>query len=236
MNHEGVDVKDLTIRFGRTTAIDQLSFSLTAGTSVALIGRNGAGKSTTLRVLAGVLPPNAGEVMLNGINIVKDPIAARFEVGYCPDVGGLIPRATLWEHLELSATIRGLDTSWQGRAQELIAAFDLTGAADRITAEFSHGMSRRSAVILAALHQPKVLLLDEPFDGVDPLGVDATMDVIAQAEASGSTVIVSTHLLPLAVAACSRALVLANGHITSDGPTSELAGLAGEQVYRRLLT
>jgi ABC-2 type transport system ATP-binding protein len=174
--------------------------------------------------------------MLNGINIVKDPIAARFEVGYCPDVGGLIPRATLWEHLELSATIRGLDTSWQGRAQELIAAFDLTGAADRITAEFSHGMSRRSAVILAALHQPKVLLLDEPFDGVDPLGVDATMDVIAQAEASGSTVIVSTHLLPLAVAACSRALVLANGHITSDGPTSELAGLEGEQVYRRLLT
>jgi ABC-2 type transport system ATP-binding protein len=236
MNHEGVDVKDLTIRFGRTTAIDQLSFSLTAGTSVALIGRNGAGKSTTLRVLAGVLPPNAGEVMLNGINIVNDPIAARFEVGYCPDVGGLIPRATLWEHLELSATIRGLDTSWQGRAQELIEAFDLTGAADRITAEFSHGMSRRSAVILAALHQPKVLLLDEPFDGVDPLGVDATMDVIAQAEASGSTVIVSTHLLPLAVAACSRALVLANGHITSDGPTSELAGLEGEQVYRRLLT
>ena len=236
MSHEGVDVKDLTIRFGRTTAIDQLSFSLTAGTSVALIGRNGAGKSTTLRVLAGVLPPNAGEVMLNGINIVKDPIAARFAVGYCPDVGGLIPRATLWEHLELSATIRGMDTSWQERAQELLAAFDLTGAADRITAEFSHGMSRRSAVILAALHQPKVLLLDEPFDGVDPLGVDATMDVIAQAEASGSTVIVSTHMLPLAVAACSRALVLANGHIISDGPTSELAGLEGEQVYRRLLT
>ena len=236
MSHEGVDVKDLTIRFGRTTAIDQLSFSLTAGTSVALIGRNGAGKSTTLRVLAGVLPPNAGEVMLNGINIVKDPIAARFEAGYCPDVGGLIPRATLWEHLELSATIRGMDTSWQERAQDLLAAFDLTGAADRMTAEFSHGMSRRSAVILAALHQPKVLLLDEPFDGVDPLGVDATMDVIAQAEASGSTVIVSTHMLPLAVAACSRALVLANGHITSDGPTSELAGLEGEQVYRRLLT
>jgi len=132
----GIEVSDLTISFGRTIALNHLSLTIEKSSSVALIGRNGAGKSTTLRVLSGVLPPTSGEIFLNGINVVKDPTAARFEVGYCPDVGGLIPRASLWEHLELSATIRGLDPSWRNRAKDLLNSFDLTGAADRITAEY----------------------------------------------------------------------------------------------------
>ena len=187
-------------------------------------------------MLGGVLPPTSGTVVVDGIDAARDPSSARASVGYCPDVGGLIPRATIWEHLELSATMRSLGPDWRHRATDLLTAFDLLGAADRITADFSHGMSRRTGVVLAALHRPPVLLLDEPFDGVDPLGVEATMAVIDDLVAGGSTVIVSTHLLPLAVQACSRAVVLAGGRVVSDGPSTELAGVSGAEVYRALLT
>ncbi len=166
--------QDLVVDFGAVRAVGGFDLSVAAGASVALVGRNGAGKSTTMRVLAGVLPPSAGRVEVTGIDAAHDPAAVRAAVGYCPDVGGLIPRATPWEHLQLSARLRGM-RNWQDRAQELLERFDLEGAADRVTAGFSHGMSRRLSVMLAAFHEPRLLLLDEPFDGVDPLGVDATL-------------------------------------------------------------
>jgi ABC-2 type transport system ATP-binding protein len=187
-----VVVRDLTVRFGAVAAVSGLDLTLPASASVALIGRNGAGKSTTLRVLAGVLPPTSGTVLIAGIDGVQDPSSVKSRVGYCPDVGGLIPRATAWEHLQLAATLRGLDASWRERAADLLERFDLTGVADRITSSFSHGMGRRMSVVLAAFHSPDVLLLDEPFDGVDPLGVEATMQVIRELRLQGSAVLVST--------------------------------------------
>ena len=232
----GIDLTSLVVRFGRHLAVDDVSLRIERGRSVALIGRNGAGKSTTLRVLGGILPPTSGSVLVDGIDAASDPSAARAAVGYCPDVGGLIPRATIWEHLELSATMRGLGSDWRSRAHDLLRDFDLLEAADRITADFSHGMSRRTGVVLAALHRPRVLLLDEPFDGVDPLGVDATMQVIEDLVAQGSTIVISTHLLPLAVQACDRAVVLSNGKVVSDGPSSILTGAMGADTYRSLLS
>ena len=101
-------------------------------------------------------------------------------MGYCPDVGGLVPRATPWEHLQLSARLRRL-SNWEDRARDLLERFELGDVAHRVTTGFSHGMGRRLSVCLAALHEPEVLLLDEPFDGVDPIGVDATFDVINDA-------------------------------------------------------
>jgi ABC-2 type transport system ATP-binding protein len=231
-----VVVRDLTVRFGAVEAVSGLDLTLPASASVALIGRNGAGKSTTLRVLAGVLPPTSGSVVIAGIDGVRDPSAAKSRVGYCPDVGGLIPRATAWEHLQLAATLRGLDASWRERAADLLERFDLTGVADRITSSFSHGMGRRMSVVLAAFHSPDVLLLDEPFDGVDPLGVEATMQVIQELRLQGSAVLVSTHLLELAVQACEEAVVLHRGAVVSATPATELAGLAGAARYRSLLS
>jgi ABC-2 type transport system ATP-binding protein len=231
-----VVVRDLTVRFGAVEAVSGLDLTLPASASVALIGRNGAGKSTTLRVLAGVLPPTSGSVVIAGIDGVRDPSAAKSRVGYCPDVGGLIPRATAWEHLQLAATLRGLDASWRERAADLLERFDLTGVADRITSSFSHGMGRRMSVVLAAIHSPDVLLLDEPFDGVDPLGVEATMQVIQELRLQGSAVLVSTHLLELAVQACEEAVVLHRGAVVSATPATELAGVAGAARYRSLLS
>lgn len=226
----------LVVEFGEVRAVDGFDLSVCAGTSVALVGRNGAGKSTTMRVLSGVLPPSSGRVVVGGIDAGKDPSGVRAEVGYCPDVGGLIPRATPWEHLQLAARLRCMDASWEDRARDLLDRFELTAAADRITAGFSHGMGRRLSVVLAAFHEPRVLLLDEPFDGVDPLGVDATLEVVRQARATGAAVLVSTHLLHLAVEACTEAVVLKAGRVVGAAPASELVGDGGRERYRSLIS
>lgn len=225
----------LIVDFGSVRAVGGFDLSVAAGRSVALVGRNGAGKSTTMRVLAGVLPPSAGRVRVQGHDLAHEPDAVRASVGYCPDVGGLIPRATPWEHLQLAARLRGM-TDWQDRARDLLERFDLTGAADRVTAGFSHGMGRRMSVVLAAFHHPRLLLLDEPFDGVDPLGVDATLFVVREALAGGAAVLLSTHLLHLAVEACQEAVVLRGGRVVGAAPAVELTGDAGRDRYRALIT
>lgn len=230
-----LDVAGLTIAFGPVTAVDGLDLILEPGAAVALVGRNGAGKSTSLRALSGVLPPTGGSVVVCGIDARRDPARVRAQVGYCPDVGGLIPRATPWEHLALAARLRNLPEGWQTRARSLLDRFDLAVAADRVTAGFSHGMARRLAVLLAAFHSPPLLLLDEPFDGVDPLGVEATLSVIEEARAVGSAVLVSTHLLGLAITACDEAVVLRAGRVVAAAPSRELAGEAGAVRYRTLL-
>lgn len=231
-----IEVDELQVTFGDLIAVDHLSLHVDAGSSMALVGRNGAGKSTTLRVLAGVLPATGGTVTIDGVDAISDPATAKSRLGYCPDVGGLIPRATPWEHLELSATLRGLPDGWQSEAAALLDQFDLTAAADRITAGFSHGMGRRTSVVLAVFHRPRVLLLDEPFDGVDPLGVEATLRVIDDLRSAGSAIVVSTHLLDLAVQACQEATVLVSGRAVDRGPASELAGVSGASRYRDLLS
>jgi ABC-2 type transport system ATP-binding protein len=231
-----VEVRSLRVAFGEVIAVDDLELTVRSGASVALVGRNGAGKSTTLRAIAGVVPPSAGDIAVAGVEVAADPIGARAKVGYCPDVGGLIPRATPWEHLLLAARLRGLPAgSWERRAEDLLDRFELRDAADRVTAGFSHGMGRRMSVVLAAFVEPDALLLDEPFDGVDPLGVEATMGVIAEARARGAAVIVSTHLLPLAVQACDEVLVLRQGRVVSASPAEEMAGETGAARYRSLL-
>jgi len=229
-----VDVRALWVRFGPVDAVRGIDLAVNAGSAVALLGRNGAGKSTTMRVLAGVVPPTGGLVTVDGLDIRKDTLAVKRVTGYCPDVGGLVPRATPWEHLQLAARLRRMD-DWEDRARDLLERFDLGAAAHRVTSGFSHGMGRRMSVILAAFHRPKVLLLDEPFDGVDPLGVEATMEVIADARAAGSAVLVSTHLRELAVQACQEAIVLRGGSAVAAVPAVEMTGEAGAGVYRALL-
>ena len=229
-----VDVRALWVRFGPVDAVRGIDLAVNAGSAVALLGRNGAGKSTTMRVLAGVIPPTGGLVTVDGLDIRKDTLAVKRVTGYCPDVGGLVPRATPWEHLQLAARLRRMD-DWEDRARDLLERFDLGAAAHRVTSGFSHGMGRRMSVILAAFHQPLVLLLDEPFDGVDPLGVEATMEVIADARAAGSAVLVSTHLRELAVQACQEAIVLRGGSAVAAVPAVEMTGEAGAGVYRALL-
>ncbi len=235
MSSAVVDVHALWVRFGSVDAVRGIDLAVPAGSATALLGRNGAGKSTTMRVLAGVIPPTGGLVRVAGFDIRDETLAVKRATGYCPDVGGLVPRATPWEHLQLAARLRRLPDGWEDRARDLLERFDLGGAAHRVTAGFSHGMGRRMSVVLAAFHDPAVLLLDEPFDGVDPLGVEATMEVIADARARGAAVLVSTHLRELAVHACGDALVLRGGCAVAALPADEMSGEEGAGVYRALL-
>ncbi len=230
-----VSVRGLRVSFDRVEAVGQLDLEVNAGRVSALVGGNGAGKSTTLRVIAGVVPVSAGEVSIDGVEITQDPLRAKQLTGYCPDVGGLVPRATPWEHFQLAARLRRM-TQWQARAEDLLVRFELEGVADRVTSGFSHGMSRRLSVALAGFHRPAALLLDEPFDGVDPLGVDATMALITELRDAGSAVIVSTHLLELAVSVADDAVVLRRGRAVAHCPASELSGRAGSLRYRDLLS
>ena len=144
-----VDIRGLHVRFGSVDAVRGIDVSARAGEGTALLGRNGAGKSTTMRVLAGVVPPTEGVVLVGGLDVRRDLLAVKRLVGYCPDVGGLVPRATPWEHLQLSARLRRM-TGWETRARDLIEQFDLGEAAHRVTSGFSHGMGRRLSGALAA--------------------------------------------------------------------------------------
>lgn len=229
-----VDVRGLHVRFGEVEAVTGVDLQAYAGQATALLGRNGAGKSTTMRVLAGVVPATAGTVLVGGFDIRTETLRAKQIVGYCPDVGGLVPRATPWEHLQLAARLRRFD-GWEDRARQLLERFELGDVAHRVTAGFSHGMGRRLSVVLAALHEPALLLLDEPFDGVDPIGVEATFDVISDARARGACVLVSTHLRELAVQSCTSVSVLRGGAAVATVTADSMAGEEGARAYRGLL-
>ena len=225
-----VVVRALHVRFGEVDAVAGIDLTAEAGHATALLGRNGAGKSTTMKVLAGVVPPTSGSVLVAGHDAATESLDVKRAVGYCPDVGGLVPRATPWEHLQLSARLRRVP-DWETRGRDLLERFALGDVAHRVVGGFSHGMSRRLSVVLAALHDPAVLLLDEPFDGVDPLGVEATLEVVADARARGACVLLSTHLRDLALEACTTAVVLRSGARVAAMESDALTG----EAYRALL-
>ncbi len=229
-----VEVKDLTISYDPTLtpAVNGVSFEVGSGEVLGLLGGNGAGKTSTLRALAGIQPSTGGNIFLAGfdLNNRKEDDLARQVVGYCPDTAGILRQGTVREHIGLALALRGKILAWPA-ALDLVEKFGLSHVLDRETLGFSHGMSRRLSVLLAALTAEKVLLLDEPFDGVDPLGVQATQVIIAAAKEAGLAVIVSTHLLPLLTEVADRVAVMVNGKIVDEAASEEFVGNRGSERY-----
>lgn len=232
-----LNVQNLTVRFDKFTAVDDISFKVDAGEVLGILGGNGAGKSTTLKVLGGVLKPTEGTIVIDGNNLNKSREAyiAKQLTGYCPDVGGLVSGATPREHVKLLLTLRKKPELYS-KGIELIGSFGLTDFIDSPASGFSHGMSRRLSVALAALASEKFLILDEPFDGVDPLGVDAINTIIAHAKSLGLAVIVSTHLQDLLVNVADRIMIMKKSRIITSEPSKHFEGEDGKSHYQALLS
>lgn len=233
-----IEANNLTVAYdeGKVVAVDAIGLTVTPGEVVGVLGGNGAGKTSTLRTFSGVNPPHSGSLIVAGFDMTKPREAdeARKVVGYCPDVGGLVRQATVREHIGLALALRGKLSEW-GAALQLVEEFNLSYVLDREAGGFSHGMSRRLSVVLAALTAQSVLVLDEPFDGVDPMGVEATERVIRRAKEAGVGVVVSTHLLPLLTKVSERVLVMSYGNIVAEEDVSMFAGEAGELRYQSIL-
>lgn len=231
-----IEIDNLGITYGNVTAVDGLNLRVQHGEVLGLLGGNGAGKSSTLRAIAGVNPHTSGTLKVAGFDMgnASESDKARRRLGYCPDVGGLIRQSTPREHIALALAMGGKTHLWP-QAMEMVEAFDLADVFDRVTQGFSHGMCRRLSVLLATLTAEDVLVLDEPFDGVDPLGVDATVTAIRTATNESLGVLVSTHLLDLVVTTCDRVAVMVDGRVVAEGPVADFSGDAGKARYERLL-
>lgn len=231
-----VQVDDLRVSFDGFVAVDGISFKVAAGEALGILGSNGAGKSSTMKALAGIVKPAEGSIRINDAVLTTraEEEYARSLLGYCPDVGGLVVGATPREHLQLLTMMHRSPEKYE-TGLFLVEKIGLAEFLDTPVGGFSHGMSRRLSVVLATLSAKKLLILDEPFDGVDPVGVDAIEGIVQEARNAGLATIICTHLQPLLARTTDRVQVMSHGKIIDTLPAKKLEGVRGERLYKSLL-
>lgn len=223
-------VDNLTRRYRRLVAVDGLTFTAAPGEITGLLGHNGCGKSTTMRILAGAMSATSGSYTFDGIVGGVDVVELKLRTGYIPDIGGIFPRLTGWEHLELCASLFRLDkATWPDRARGMLEALQISDAAGSLAGTYSHGMGRKLSTAVALLPQPDLLLADEPFDGVDADGVATVSRMLRERAAAGATVVLSTHLLGVADELCSRTWTMIRGAVRDSDPTGSGTGTGRPQ-------
>lgn len=207
--------------YGALRAVDGLSFEVKAGEIVGLVGPNGAGKTSTLRCLAGVLPPTAGTIRIAGHDLGKNPVAAKRELAFLPDEPKLFDYLTVNEHLNLIARIYGV-AGWEAKAKALLEELELVGKDKALPGELSRGMRQKLMIACGFLHDPRLILLDEPLTGLDPFGIRNTKKALKARAQSGAALLLSSHLLPLVEELCDRVLVIAGGKRVAFGTLDEI--------------
>jgi ABC-2 type transport system ATP-binding protein len=217
-----IEVRGFTKAYGERIAVRELAFSVGAGEIVGLLGPNGAGKTTTLRSLAGILRPSAGSLGIGGFDVVSDPLEAKRRLALVADDPPLFSSLTVWEHLVLTAQLYDL-AGWEERAGVLLAELELAERRDDLAEELSRGMRQKVCVACALLHEPLVLLLDEPLTGLDPRGIRTLYAALRRRAAAGAAIVVSSHLLAQIEALCTRFLLLHEGRLLLDGSKREIA-------------
>ncbi len=220
-----LEVRGLTRRFGRFTAVDALSLEVRAGEIVGFLGPNGAGKTTTLRCCSGLLRPDAGEIVVAGAPMRGAPLDARARLGFVPDQPFLYERLTAREFLDFVAALYHVPArTAAGRAEETLSRLDLGDAADDLIETYSLGMRQKVSLAAALLHDPPLLMLDEPLVGLDPRSARVLKDLLRERAARGLGVFVSTHLLDVAERLCDRVVVLHHGRAVAEGTLATLRG------------
>lgn len=217
-----IEISRLTKKFEQFAAVDDLSFSVAEGEVLGFLGPNGAGKSTTMKVITGFLSPSAGSVMVDGFDIVQNPIEAKTLIGYLPEGAPSYGDMTTLEFLHFIAEIRGYrGEEIVARVQHAIKDVELESVAQQTIETLSKGFKRRVGLAQAIMHDPKVLILDEPTDGLDPNQKHHVRELIKNL-AKDKIVIISTHILEEVTAVCTRAIIIDEGRIVIDGTPAEL--------------
>ena len=213
-----IEISGLIKDYSGKRAVDGLDLEIGSGVFFTFLGPNGAGKTTTMKIMAGLLTPTAGEVNIVGQNVVTNPVAVKAEIGYIPDHPFLSGKLTGWEFLHF---VGGLYEMQNGhvreRGQELLEIFDLEEEAENLIDSYSHGMRQRLAFVACFLHSPKVVVIDEPWVGLDPKNIRTAIEFMKEQTRRGVTIFMSTHSLNIAEEVAERIGIIHKGHLLYDG-------------------
>lgn len=218
-----LEVKGLTKDYGGLRAVDDVKFALQPGDVFGFIGSNGAGKTTTIRMLATLLEPTEGTASLNGCDILDDPMGVRRQIGYMPDFFGLYDDVKVWEYLDFFATIYGVPGRQRPKViDDVLELTNLTGKKEAFVQTLSRGMQQRLCLARCLVHDPTLLLLDEPASGLDPRARSELKELIAELGRMGKIVIVSSHILPELAGFCNTVGIIERGELLAFGPVDQI--------------
>jgi ABC-2 type transport system ATP-binding protein len=225
-HRNGLDVTQLSKKYVEFLAVKELTFSVARGEILGLVGPNGAGKTTSLRCIAGIIPPTSGAVRITGHELSKEPVAAKRKLAFLPDEPKLFEYLTVQEHLNLTARLYGV-FPWEDEAKKLLAELELDGKENLLPGELSRGMKQKLSIACAFLHDPSVILLDEPLTGLDPLGIRKMKNSLRARAEKGAAILLSSHLLPLVEELCHRILVISGGQLIALGTLEDIRSRLG---------
>ena len=223
-----VRTEGLTRRFGDLVAVESIDLAVDAGQFFGFLGPNGAGKSTTIKMLTGLLAPTAGRIEVLGVDLVKDPVAVKRQIGVVPEGLALYGRLTGAEFLNFAGRLYGLDRQTAAsRAAELLGFMDLADRPKTLITDYSHGMQKKLALAAAVIHGPRVLFLDEPFEGVDAIAAGTLKTMLQRMTAHGATIFLTSHVLEIVERLCSHVAIIDRGRLVAHGSLEELRAGVG---------
>jgi len=237
MNEIAIRTEQLTRRFGALTAVDSVDLRVNAGQFFGFLGPNGAGKSTTIKMLTGLLAPSSGRMELLGLDFQHNPIEVKRQIGVVPEGMGLFERLTGSEYLHFVGRMYGLDAeTTEKRTAELLEFMQLADREKALIADYSHGMQKKLALAAAVIHGPRILFLDEPFEGVDALAAGALKALLGRMTARGVTIFLTSHVLEIVERLCSHVAIIHQGRLVAQGSLEELrAGIPEAQGEKKTL-
>ncbi len=227
----------LTRRFGPLLAVDGIDLQVAAGQFFGFLGPNGAGKSTTIKMLTGLLAPSSGRVQLLGLDFSSHAVEVKRQIGVVPEGMGLFERLTGAEYLNFVGRMYGLDrATTRQRSEELLEFMQLADCPKSVIADYSHGMQKKLALAAAVIHGPRILFLDEPFEGVDALAAGALKALLGRMTERGVTIFLTSHVLEIVERLCSHVAIIHKGRLVAQGSLAELrAGTAGKEAAQTTL-
>lgn len=231
MQDAAIITEKLTRRFGALTAVDGVDLRVASGQFFGFLGPNGAGKSTTIKMLTGLLTPTSGKMQLLGIDFAQNPVEVKRQIGVVPEGMGLFERLTGSEYLTFVGRMYGLGkTTTRQRSEELLDFMQLADRPKTMIADYSHGMQKKLALAAAVIHGPRILFLDEPFEGVDALAAGALKALLARMTERGVTIFLTSHVLEIVERLCSHVAIIDKGRLVAQGSLEELrAGVPGAE-------